>query len=411
MFEQLIIDQIQSYWSRGSDDPVPPPTVGVLRTVMETVFFSGLKREEDRAVQVSLMLMDPETRSGSGFTAHGMLIRLDKPLPLSVDNLVKLALAFDSNTTTLCVNEDPDAGGRLTIWGASFISHRGISRFDSLMRVVEPPDVLAVSTRKTGHLSIFRGNDVLAHFSAGRLSRPTPTPFTSSLMGWSLLKNVKNQPEFQRHSTAYWRAYRDLIDRILVEINKRGHGGAIIWVPETRLAEAQPWIIGKNPLGESPEGAPLLDRLCQLEMDRQARCPEQELAGAVQWARGLERELLDVKRRLVELAEFLAQLTAVDGAVIITDRLKALSFGSVLVAPVWRADVHMGTDKEEDSAQTVDLRRYGTRHGSAVNFVGKVNEAVAFVISQDGPITGITSKSGGERLYWWPDCLSRLWSL
>ena len=61
-----------------------------------------------------------------------------------------------------------------------------------------------------------------------------------------------------------------------------------------------------------------------------------------------------------------------------------------------------------DSGAKVDLGQYGTRHASAVNFVGRVPEAIVFVISQDGPIAGLTRKDENTVL-WWPDCLSKLW--
>ncbi|NGZ28621.1 MAG: hypothetical protein G8345_17230, partial [Magnetococcales bacterium] len=204
---------------------------------------------------------------------------------------------------------------------------------------------------------------------------------------------------------------RDVIDRLLVESAKLNHGGTIVWLPEEELSASSSWILPKYVVHNGPEGASLLDHLCALDQKREDRLSRMEGEGneTVPQSRAVEEGILECKRHIVEHVELLANLTSVDGALILTDKLQPLSFSSILIAPLWYGETIYGPNDEAHNMGQVNLTRYGTRHNSAVNFVGYCPGSVTFVISQDGPIAGLTRKDE-ETVYWWPDCLSRLWA-
>jgi len=104
------------------------------------------------------------------------------------------------------------------------------------------------------------------------------------------------------------------------------------------------------------------------------------------------------------LAEALAALTSVDGAVLVTYDLKIIGFGAKLkVAPA-------GTGTEQPSiviydplehtesatARTLDECDWGMRHHSAARFVLANHEAMAFVASQDGTVTVFVWEEWGD---------------
>ncbi len=410
MFDSHIIEQIIHLWNMGRPGEENTLPVDMLKSIMETVFLASLKREEDRPVQVSVTLLDPTEFPEQGRPGESIVLRFTQHLPFTVDALVKIAPAFDPISTSLAVWSYSGDPSSLEIWGSIFTSTRGRNRFDSLPMPLSAPDALVIVSRKIGSLTVFRGDKIIARFNAGRFSQPTPTPFTASLMGWSLLKVIKTHPEFQKYGTKYWRTYRDLMDRLLMEASKRGHGGTIIWIPENRNTAAQRWIIPKYVLENAHEGSPLIADMCAIDLHLRQKISDEygeEAVGTT--VPVVEATLLESKRKLVEHVEILAQMTRVDCALIISDRLRPLSFGSMLAAPTWRGDTIFGPVEEESYASKhVSLSRYGTRHNSAVNFSAKCPGAVAFVISQDGPIAGLTWKDDNT-VYWWPDCLSKSW--
>ncbi|MBF0124669.1 MAG: hypothetical protein HQL60_04965, partial [Magnetococcales bacterium] len=201
MFDLHIIEQVIQLWGMGRPDEHRQLPSDWVKVAMETVFLASLKREEDRPVQVSVALIDPDCFDEKSRPGESIVFRFPQHLHFTVDALVKIAPAFDPITTALAVwspNGDP-AG--LEIWGAIFTSTRGRNRFDSLPLPLSAPDVLIIASRKIGALTVFRGDKIIARFNAGRFSQPTPTPFTASLMGWSLLKVIKTHPEFQKYGT------------------------------------------------------------------------------------------------------------------------------------------------------------------------------------------------------------------
>ncbi|MBF0186991.1 MAG: hypothetical protein HQL50_03595 [Magnetococcales bacterium] len=412
MFDYHIIEQIIELWEEAGDGARRRSfEFDQIRIIMETVFLAGLKREEDRPVQVSVAPVDPKEIKAEGRQGESVILRLDNELPFTVDALVKLAPAFDTMTTTTLVSTGDGEREDLRIWGALFASSRGRNRFDPIPLNLVSPDILIITSNKAGSLSIFRGGNIIARFNAGRFTEPTPSPFTGSLLGWRLLESIRHHDEFKRQGSIYWRIYRDMIDRLLVEANKRNHGGIIVWLPESTVHDARRWIIPKHVLKESPEGVPSINELCTMlkkreENQKAIRDGDQE---RIADARVIEEVILEIKRRIVEHVELLAQLTRIDGALILSERLKPLSFGSVLVATPWQHTTIYGPDDDFYPSEQVELSRFGTRHNSVVNFVGKCPGAVAFALSQDGPIAGMSRKDE-ETVYWWPDCLSKLWA-
>lgn len=408
MFDSRIINQVMTLWDQATDAQDKTLSFPLVKNIMETAFLAGLHREEERPVQVTVSLTDPEAFHYDGPAGDSVLLRLEKRLPFTVNALMKLAAAFDPVTTALAVchvQGEPDH--HLEIWGAIFTSTRGGGRFDPVTLSLNPPEVFTVSCKKIGALSIYRGSDVIARFHAGRFSAPIPTPFSANLMGWALLHGIRSHPEFKRNGMGYWDVYRDFLNYLLIEVSNRGVGGAIIWLPEEMAYGPQHGILPRHILSSSPEGAPLIEDLCRME--REIKCSLQASKEGQEGANCLvlKDTILECKRRIVEHAEILAQLTRVDGALIISSRLRVFSFGSVLAAPLWEGATMHGIENEHDHRlYPVNLVGYGTRHSSAVNFVGWSPGSVAFVISQDGPITGLACRDE-KTVYWWPDCLGK----
>ena len=92
-----------------------------------------------------------------------------------------------------------------------------------------------------------------------------------------------------------------------------------------------------------------------------------------------------------------ARLTAVDGAVVVDDRLSVFGFGAKIGIPAASPsvlnpvpqtlpDLFAGREAREGSWGGLG----GTRHLSAAHFVAENSEAVALIVSVDGPTKLIT---------------------
>ena len=103
----------------------------------------------------------------------------------------------------------------------------------------------------------------------------------------------------------------------------------------------------------------------------------------------------DHYQNLFDSAKAIAKLSTVDGCLIFDRGLKLLGFkGEVLIREEKKEiecitldeNLQVKLDEVSQRPKKFDIRQYGTRHGSAARFCGKVTGAIVFVVSQDGDI-------------------------
>jgi hypothetical protein len=117
--------------------------------------------------------------------------------------------------------------------------------------------------------------------------------------------------------------------------------------------------------------------------------------GALVWQ---QEEYEDAMR---DAARFIASLTAVDGAVVLTDTLRIIGFGAEVMASFPGGDkVHVAHTAEANETKEVRFAEYGTRHRSAFRFVASMEPSVGFIMSQDGGVKAV--KQVGSKLVMWP---------
>jgi DNA integrity scanning protein DisA with diadenylate cyclase activity len=101
-----------------------------------------------------------------------------------------------------------------------------------------------------------------------------------------------------------------------------------------------------------------------------------------------------------ELSRVLANLTAIDGALVLDKRFGILAFGAEVSAElptpgqVYRALDAEGRVREEEAVENV-----GTRHRAAYRFVNDHPRGLAVVISQDGGVSFV-AKRDGQVVFW-----------
>ena len=81
----------------------------------------------------------------------------------------------------------------------------------------------------------------------------------------------------------------------------------------------------------------------------------------------------DIKMRKIisERIQLIAQYASIDGALILSDRLDTVSFGTKLSADTWSEEVLIGPDGFHSGGEHFKYEHLGTRHKSAIDFVGE----------------------------------------
>ena len=112
------------------------------------------------------------------------------------------------------------------------------------------------------------------------------------------------------------------------------------------------------------------------------------------------RQLGEMDESLFEVAHLVADLTRVDGAVLMSDCLEILGFGVEIAGELPEVPrVARAHDLEGIQREWVRTDRVGTRHRSAYRLCQSVREALALVVSQDGGLRFIRWHDDGVT-YW-----------
>jgi len=108
----------------------------------------------------------------------------------------------------------------------------------------------------------------------------------------------------------------------------------------------------------------------------------------------------DAKEEVKRAAGFLSSMSAVDGAVVMTDRLRLLGFGAEIIAiSPSLTDVKVITDLESGKSERREIEHFGTRHRSAFRFCSSFENSIAAIVSQDGEIR-IAKRVGSDVILW-----------
>ena len=397
MLDQTIFKEIQKAWVDDQQHPhrdreeEPIPDLNSIKEIVETAFWASLKKEEEQPITFSLVLLGRKFAKNSLKAGRSQLIMsFDEPVNLSVESLVKLAPAFSPKLTSLIVSPVGDDKKTYEIWGAMFFSPFS-SLFEEIPvqignQIFSRPDAFMVTATSPGSLIVSRANSQIGRLFPGKFVRATPTPFNSYAMGNLLIKLIENDVGFKNYRNSYWHLFRASLDFLLSESSQRGHGASIVILPTSSIDDINRSISSKISFSESLMIEELING--PLKVSEQ---PEATLLK------------LGYYKRLHERISTLAQLSCIDGALIISGTFEVVAFGTKLNSAKWNGEVMIGPDGFSGGGEKFDHSILGTRHNSIINFVGEYSDSIGFVISQDGPIRGFAKKDN-EMILCWPDC-------
>ena len=396
MFEARIFEQIRGYWTADQNHPQrgtrqrPIPALRDFVVLVETAFVASLKQEEERFRKFSVVLLaekDKDKEQESSRFKQEILV-LNRRLPFSPESLAKLSPACDPQTGALLVSPPEDDSENYEIWGLMFFGPM-TNRFNKIPVMDEfttlRPDMFTVTAVSPGSLAVSRGDSQIGRFVLGSFSPATPMPFVSRAMGEFMLSSIMNSQGYQRYGNLYWHIYRDALEYLLLEAGARGHGGTIIVIPENKVAECRSGFAARYHLQSTLRIEKSIEQILSLPKSHEMSI------------------YLSYNRAVMTRLNFLAQLACVDGALLLSDHLEPIAFGTTLLAQEWRGNIVVGPDSFGGGGQEFDLSRLGTRHNSAANFIGAFPYCYGFVLSQDGPIRAFIRKDENT-LYCWRDC-------
>lgn len=405
---------VEAHWPAGLSLTLP---LGLLHDALSAAFQASLMVEEARPTRFRLLLTPPEQLPETGVPNHGALrLRLDRSRPLNADELRRLAPAVPFETALIVAHVEQ---GKLRIWG---VAHSGPAwlaptsggrsvvpkwTHDPIVHVTAPGNI---AVRCAGQLigAIERGllvdatldvfesawlpamfarerEDIRAQHAARQASVASPTAADHSLVG---------------------KVSQQMLRRAIQLVRNAAHGGLIL-VLNTERDAARSHLHGLRLkyAFEQDEPTHRYRTLLLRILEAVAASTSQESVGWSDFALNESAHFGELERAVFEMSRVMANLAAIDGALVLDKRFGILGFGAEVSAElptperVWRA-----LDAEAQNLQPEDPENVGTRHRAAYRFVNDHPDGLAVVISQDGGVSFVARRE--EQIVFWEQSVS-----
>jgi len=402
---------VESHWPPGRTLSLPR---NLLSEALSVAFQASLTAEEARPTRFRLLLMRAELLPEAGVSNQGVLrLMFDHTRPLIADELRRLSpsVPFES----ALIGAQPD-DGELRIWG---IAHSGPAWLAPTWggRSVVPTwtDDPIVHVTGPGQLAVRCAGKLVGAIRRGTLVDAMMDVFDSDWLPamfarereqvraeHAALQARTSSPTFADHSLI-GRIGQHMLRRVIQLVRGAGNGGMILCVDD----DGGPGGISRGLAGlrlkyrfNQDEPSRRYRTLLFQILERVAAATSKSSVGwsdfALDASPGLER----LEQSVFELSRLIANLAAIDGAVVVDKRFALVGFGaevsSELSSPprVWRA-----LDIEGDEREIDDIENVGTRHRAAYRFVHDHPQGLAIVISHDGGVSFVANR-GGEVVFW-----------
>lgn len=400
---------------------VPDPDT--LARVLSICYQATLLREEGRPVTFRLAISEPSAFDPAAGPPSGLhRLVFSRPLPLDPHELRRLAPAAVFSRSLIGATLHGATGQE--IWG---VIHSGPHWLQWVRggRQTEQtlPPVLIVAATGPGRLVVSDGAVTVAELRNGTLSDRQLDVFTSQWMQerLALVSGVQRDAHLSVRADEQWAVVDStfggvlashVLRRVLATIRSAHHGGTLIVVPAGRVSEFLSdgrYLRVKYPFTDDEPRRRILSLMIEV-MNDLARAWEGEGA-SVDWATyeaSPSRRLAEMDEALFEVAHLIADLSRVDGTVVMTDCLEILGFGVEIAAELPEVlTVAQAHDLEGTEREWVRTDRVGTRHRSAYRLCQARHDTLAFVVSQDGGLRFI--RWHHDSVTYWEQAATGLW--
>jgi hypothetical protein len=403
-----------------------PPAASTLADVLSICYQATMLREEGRPVTFRLSLSEPDAYAPTAGPPAGLhRLVFSRPLPLDQHELRRLAPAVVFSRSLI----GAAAGdGEPRIWG---VIHSGPQWLQSVRggRETEQtiPPVLIVAATGPGRLLVTAGAVTLAELRNGTLSGRAVDVFQAHWLNERLsdvgrvtrATHMRDRQKAGESSTVVQSTFGGVLAghvlrRIVATIRASQHGGTLIVVPSERVSEllldGRYMRVKYGFTAEEPRRRILtLMRHIMNELAKDEAAASTEM-GWTAYEASLSHQLSQMDEALFEVAHFVADLTRVDGTVLMTDCLEVLGFGVEIAGELPEVlRVARAHDLEGAEWEWVRTDRVGTRHRSAYRLCQAVHDALALVVSQDGNLRFI--RWHGDGVAYWEQLATGLWDV
>ena len=400
---------VEAHWPSARRLALPG---ALLDDALSAAFQASLMAEETRSTRFRLLLTGAEQLPETGAPNQGVLrLQFERSRPLNADELRRLAPAVPFETALIAAHAEQ---GKLRIWG---VAHSGPAwlaptwggrsvvpnwTYDPIIHVTAPGQL---AVRCAGHLigALERGllvDAALDVFDSNWLPGLFARERQVIQEEHEALQARVASPTSVEHSLI-GKVAQQMLRRTIQLVRGARHGGLILIVDTGGDPGASPLrgLRLKYSLTQDEPSHRYRTLLFQI-LEAVAATTSKDSVGWLDFASNPSARFEELEQAVFEQSRVLANLSAIDGALVLDKRFGVLGFGAEVSAElpsperVWRA-----IDTEGQVRQPEDIENVGTRHRAAYRFVNDHPDGLAVVISQDGGVSFVASREG-QVVYW-----------
>jgi hypothetical protein len=378
----------------------------LLEEALAVAFQASLTMEETRPTRFRLLLTPASSLPEAGVPKEGVLrLRFERTRPLIADELRRLAPAVPFETALIGAHPEQ---GKLQIWG---LAHSGPAwlaptwggrnlvpnwTYDPIIHVTAP-----------GHLAVRCAGKLIGGLERGLVVDATLDVFESEWLRamfereredvraeHQALQAQAASPTAVEHSLV-GKVGQQMLRRMIQLVRQAQHGGLILVVNAD--AAGRPGLDGlrlKYTIGQDEPSHRYRTLLLNI-LRAVAEATPKSSVGWADFAASENPYLAALEQEVFELSRVLANLTAIDGALVLDKRLGVLGFGAEVSAELPAPErVFRALDAEGRERQAEAVENVGTRHRAAYRFVNDHPDGIAVVISQDGGVSFVANREG-----------------
>ena len=394
-------------------DQLPDPAL--LEGLISTCYQTSILFEEERPLRFRLILRDPEKLAAEDGPPDGLhRLIFSQPRSFNEYELRKLAPAVDYSRSL--IGAKVDARGELQIWG---LIHSGLRWIQAIrgggLEYAPLPGSLVLYVTGPGNIVVCKGSAMIVMLNGGKIFTPAKSVFDSRSLsdrlteGYMELWNLHEASRLKAkgHWALLERNFPNMIaqevtKRIISTVRNSHHGGTILslspkWASEA-CSENRYLNIKYLFREEEPRNRfrTLLIKLMNTLAESYGDLKEPDrTVGWKEYVASKNDVLAQLDEAVLEYAHFIAGLTAVDGAVILSQKHELIGFGGVILESLNKVNlVARSLDSEGDRTVLEPVDGVGMRHRTVYHLCNELHDTMAMVISQDGDVDVVKWKNG-----------------
>jgi hypothetical protein len=396
------------------------PDRAVLENILSICYQASFMREEERPARFRLIFRNPENFPSGQSPPDGLhRIEFTEPRLCCEDELRRLFPAAGFHRSMIGVTLDGHSQPH--IWGIVHTGPRWLQLIHGGTLKISPlPDSLIIFVTGPGRITVSVGLTMVAGLRGGKLIDAAKDVLSSrwfreffaanrdELWGLHRETRLKNGTGWATIAQEFPMVLgQNLMYRVISLICSYRHGGMLVIVPmefSEEVKETNPYLNIKYTFKPDEGRLRVQQHIAQI-MNEFAQAVEKSgnhdvPVGWSEYQAISTPALSLMDEMLFEKAHLLAELTLVDGAVVLNRRFELLGFGAEISSALDNVvTVRRAMDIEGVNGETESARRVGTRHRSAYRLCKALQGALVVVVSQDGQVRFVRWHDG-QVTYW-----------